>query len=158
MTTHHHFGLAVSDLDRALEFYSAALGADVLARPFLIESAEVATNLGGPPGMKVEQAMVRVPPGTMIELFGFRGEDLPEWIGRRPGRVPHFAFQVEDVAATLDLVERNGGARLWPEVSDSGGVRMVYCEDPDGNVIELIDVSVDSMVDIVHANFPESQP
>lgn len=72
--------------------------------------------------------------------------------------MPHFAFQVEDVAATLDLVERNGGSRLWPEVSDSGAVRMVYCQDPDGNVIELIDVSVEAMVDIVHEAFPESRP
>jgi catechol 2,3-dioxygenase-like lactoylglutathione lyase family enzyme len=158
MAIHHHFGLVVSDLERALEFYGVALGAEVLARPFVIESDEVAVNLGGPPGMKIEQAMMRVPPGTMIELFGFRGEALPDWVGRRPGRVPHFAFQVDDVAATLELVERNGGSRLWPRISDSGRARIVYCQDPDGNVIELTDVSVDAMVEIVHDVFPASRP
>jgi catechol 2,3-dioxygenase-like lactoylglutathione lyase family enzyme len=154
----HHVGLGASDLERALGFYVAAFGAEVLARPFTIESEEVARRLGGPPEKKIEQAMVLVPPGTMIELFRFRGDDLPDWVGRRPGLVPHLAFQVDDVAATLELVERNGGSRIWPEVADEGMVRIVYCQDPDGNTIELIDISVEAMVEMVHGAFPGSRP
>jgi catechol 2,3-dioxygenase-like lactoylglutathione lyase family enzyme len=156
--THHHLALVVDEVERSLRFYAEAIGAEVLARPFAVTAPEVATALELPAGTAIEMAIVGVPPGGMIELIRFTGEQVPEWVGARPGLVPHVGFRVGDVAATLALVERHGGARVWPEVVERPSGRMVYVRDPDGNVIELVDMSVDAMVAEVHADFPAARP
>jgi catechol 2,3-dioxygenase-like lactoylglutathione lyase family enzyme len=155
---HHHSALLVDDVERSLTFYTEVFGAEVLARPFSVSSPEVAADMGGPPGMSIEIAMIRIPPAGMTELLHFVGEDLPSWARHEPGLVPHSCFQVEDVAVTLALAEQHGGSRVWPQIATRGSAEMIYIRDPDGNVIELVDVSVEAMVAAVLENFPEARP
>jgi catechol 2,3-dioxygenase-like lactoylglutathione lyase family enzyme len=156
--SHHHSALVVEDVERSLRFYAEVIDAEVLARPFTVAAPEVATALELPAGTGLEMAIVGVPPGVMIELIRFTGDELPQWVGARPGLVPHAGFRVEDVAATLALAERHGGERVWPEVVERRSGRMVYVRDPDGNVIELVDMSVAAMVEEVLADFPAARP
>jgi catechol 2,3-dioxygenase-like lactoylglutathione lyase family enzyme len=156
--SHHHSALLVADVERSLAFYTGAFGAEILTRPFTVESPEVATALGGPPGMSLEMAMIRIPPVQMIELIHPSGEDLPDWMHHEPGLVPHHCFQVENVTTTLAEAERLGGTRIWDEVANRGGAEMIYIRDPDANVIELVDAPVASMVNAVLEAFPDARP
>lgn len=53
----------------------------------------------------------------------------------------HVAFQVDDVAATLDRLLAAGGERLGEvartDVPGAGRLELVYARDPEGNVVEL---------------------
>jgi len=53
----------------------------------------------------------------------------------------HIAFEVEDVATTLNIVQRHSGHALGEivshEVPGAGPLTFTYATDPEGNVIEL---------------------
>lgn len=53
----------------------------------------------------------------------------------------HLAFEVADVAATLNAVEEYGGSRLGEitkrRIPDVGVITFIYARDPDGNLLEL---------------------
>jgi predicted enzyme related to lactoylglutathione lyase len=54
---------------------------------------------------------------------------------------------VDDVPAALERVERAGGKRYWPEIRDMDpGFQVIYVTDPDGHVLELIDISIEDLV------------
>lgn len=153
----HHIGMRVQDIQRGITFYRRVFDAELLTAPFQIdgEFAEVVTD--GPPGVNWRVAMLRIGDGV-IELFEF---DHP----RRPinrshmteGTLLHFTVEVEDVAATLERLESEGGRRLWPAVVElTEDVRVIYAADPDENVIELLNISVDElaklMIEMHHAD------
>jgi predicted enzyme related to lactoylglutathione lyase len=72
--------------------------------------------------------------------------------------LPHFALVVDDVMAAIDRVERAGGSRLWAEPVSWSGATVMYVADPDGNPIELFDVSLEEIVERTLELFPESAP
>jgi methylmalonyl-CoA/ethylmalonyl-CoA epimerase len=91
----HHVGVAVADLDQAVELYRRLFGADV-------EHRETVADQG------VEAASLRI--GTdRVELLASLGPDTPvgKFLARRGPGMHHLAFEVDDVAAEL---ERLAGA------------------------------------------------
>jgi lactoylglutathione lyase len=155
--TVHHVGLQVSDIDRAGEFYKAALGAHWMVMPLTFEGAGAAQAMGTE-GVTLRLAMLGLG-AAMLELFEFVGPVVPEWAQRpRDGRLPHLAVQVEDTDATLVKVEAAGGRRIWPEVDRFGKARVVYVADPDGNVVELLDRPPADIAGALLRWFPDAAP
>jgi len=81
--------------------------------------------------------------GTVIELLHFaspRGTAEPE--GPRPLNrhgLTHLSFQVEDLSAVLAEVARLGGHALADTRIEAGSdTSAVFCTDPDGTLIELV--------------------
>jgi glyoxylase I family protein len=81
------------------------------------------------------------PDGPTLEIFSYsESVSQAEPTANRLG-FGHIAFQVDDVAATLDKLLAAGGERLG-EIADThiegaGRLRVVYARDPEGNVLEL---------------------
>jgi catechol 2,3-dioxygenase-like lactoylglutathione lyase family enzyme len=50
----------------------------------------------------------------------------------------HFGFDVEDLKAELDRLERAGIRIVLPATEVVGGTRLAYIEGPDGVLIELV--------------------
>lgn len=65
----------------------------------------------------------------------------------------HLAFEVEDVKATLEAVEANGGERMWPEVVTEDELEVIFVYDPDGNVLELMNLPMDGLVEVLKRLF-----
>jgi predicted enzyme related to lactoylglutathione lyase len=99
----------------------------------------------GVKGARIRGAHLRLPGhgsgGPTLELFEYslmveREVPLPN----HPG-LGHLAFEVEDVAATLQTVLAAGGSRLGEVVSlavpGAGTITWTYARDPEGNIIEL---------------------
>ena len=138
-----HFGICVSDLGRSLRFYCDALG---------FEKAEAHTigsefaGLMELPGVAVTSQFIRRGP-TAIELLAF-SEPAP--FGERARRavnqfgLTHLSFRVTDVAATAARIIELGGAVVEASRTtiDFGGtpLEFVYCTDPDGVRVELMDL------------------
>jgi catechol 2,3-dioxygenase-like lactoylglutathione lyase family enzyme len=146
-STFSHFGICVSDLERSVRFYCDALGFEraeshAIGNAFapLMDLAEVA----------VTSQFIRKGSAT-IELLGF---DEPTAFGDRGRRalnqlgLTHLSFRVDDLEATAARVVALGGtvvetSRTTIELgpgAGSGSLEFVYCTDPDGVRIELMDL------------------
>jgi catechol 2,3-dioxygenase-like lactoylglutathione lyase family enzyme len=153
----HHVGLQVSDVDRAGAFYVQTLGARWMVMPLAFEGPGAVQAMGHE-GVELRLAMLGLG-DAMLELFEFTGEDIPAWARRpREGRLPHLAVQVEDTDAALARIEAAGGRRIWPEVDRFGRARVIYVQDPDGNVVELLDKPPADIAAALLRWFPEATP
>jgi catechol 2,3-dioxygenase-like lactoylglutathione lyase family enzyme len=138
-----HFGLCVSDLERSLRFYCDALGFEKA------ESHVIGSEFAGLmdlPGVAVTSQFIRRGP-TAIELLAF-ADPLPYGDRmRRPMNqfgFTHLSFRVRDVAATAARIVELGGAVVESSRTTIGvggaALEFVYCTDPDGVRVELMDL------------------
>jgi catechol 2,3-dioxygenase-like lactoylglutathione lyase family enzyme len=159
VSANHHPGIRVSDIDRSAQFYIDALAGHWQTRPWLMEGPDAEQVMGGLSGVRFKVCHIGFDEGT-IELFQFLDpvHDVPELHPAQHGII-HFAFQVDDVPEALRRVEDNGGKRYWPEVRDMAlGFQVIYVTDPDGHVLELIDVSILDLVQRLAASDPAIDP
>ena len=92
----HHVGVAVDDLDRALETYVGVLGGKVEYRDALAEQG-------------VEAAAVLVG-RDRVELLAATGDDTPvgRFLAKRGPGLHHVAYTVDDVADALRQLSADG--------------------------------------------------
>jgi catechol 2,3-dioxygenase-like lactoylglutathione lyase family enzyme len=136
MTAVGHVGIAVSDLDRAVEWYSGALGLDALGPPVEVSPNEghagtVAADVLG--SVSFRQAHLASANGVGVELFEFAGRDGP-WSG-----IFHVCFVPPSLDRTAARIAASGGrrtSRIWHIFPDAP-YRTCYCEDPFGTTVEL---------------------
>ncbi len=141
-----HIGLSVPDLDAAVKFYSEVMGFYVLMQPSEIVEDDSAigvmcTDVFGPGWKHLRIAHLSTADGIGIELFEFAGNHAPEdnFAFRRHGTF-HFAIQDPDLEGLLEKIIAAGGKQRMPVREYFPGekpYRMVYVEDPFGNIFEL---------------------
>jgi methylmalonyl-CoA/ethylmalonyl-CoA epimerase len=92
----HHIGVAVADLDDAIDTYRRLFGARLEHRDTVVEQG-------------VEAASVLLGDGR-VELLRALGEDTPvgKFVAKRGPGMHHVAFEVEDVKAELDALAAAG--------------------------------------------------
>jgi methylmalonyl-CoA epimerase len=92
----HHVGVAVDDLDRAVETYRRLFGAEV-------EYRETVADQG------TDVVVLRVGEGR-IELLAAHGPDTPvgKFLAKRGPGMHHVAFEVADVGAELARLSADG--------------------------------------------------
>ena len=143
----HHVGLRTADIDAAIRFWVAALDGE-MATPPALRTGGYFDQLFGP-GSQVKVAYVTFDAGS-IELFEFVEPRVAVPPSSQIGDgVMHFGVTVSDVPAVLAKVEAAGGRRRL-DVQRVGGregaPRFVYCEDPEGHVFELMEMTRDETV------------
>lgn len=157
----HHTGLTVSDWDRSFEFYTERLGMDCVWEIELDENPD-AKKIHDLEHEVVHEALLSVPAELgegMIEMFCFEVPPSPDPGGK--GRIhhvgwTHICFKTREIDSLYeDLRDRgvefttepirvsNQGATIHQAPSTSEGpeigqVRATYFYDPDGNLLELI--------------------
>jgi methylmalonyl-CoA/ethylmalonyl-CoA epimerase len=126
-----HVGIAVHDLDAAVERYRRTLGVEPAHR-------ELVDDQG------VEEVLFAV--GTsFIQLLGALGPDTPvgTFLAKRGPGVHHIAYRVDDVATSLSHL-RNEGVRLVDEAPRRGSrgtlIAFVHPKDMEGVLVELVQV------------------
>ena len=92
----HHLGIAVADLDAAVETYERLFGAQ-------LEHRDTVEDQG------VEAASMRVGDGR-VELLSALGPDTPvgKFLAKRGPGMHHVAFEVDDVAAETGRLAADG--------------------------------------------------
>ncbi len=138
-----HLGVCVSDLDRSVRFYCEALGFEK-AESHVIGSEFAA--LMDFDDVEVTSQFVRRG-NTAIELLCFTeptafGDGVRRAVNQLG--LTHLSFRVRDVAAAAGRIVEAGGSVVEASrtVIDLGGTELefVYCTDPDGVRIELMDL------------------
>ena len=124
-----HVGIAVEDLDTAVEHYRRTLGVEPTHR----ERIE-------PQG--VEEVLLAVG-SSFIQLLGALGPDTPvgRFLERRGPGVHHVGYRVDDVAATLDNL-RGEGVELIDRTPRPGSrgttIAFVHPNGMGGVLVELV--------------------
>jgi methylmalonyl-CoA epimerase len=92
----HHIGVAVSDLDSALDTYERLFAAQ-------LESRETMPSQGA-------EAAAIVVGQSRVELLAATGDDTPigRFIARRGPGMHHIAYEVDDIASELERLDANG--------------------------------------------------
>ena len=117
----HHASVIVADTGRALAFYVDILGMQLdAARPAL-----------GFPG-----AWLKVGGAQQIHLLQLPNPDAGHARPAHAGRDRHTALRLRSLDAVQKRLEQHG----IPFTHSRSGRRALFCHDPDGNGIELIEV------------------
>ncbi|MCP1470393.1 lactoylglutathione lyase [Sphingobium sp. OAS761] len=135
-----HFGIYVADIDRATRFYVEGLGFDAQ------EGGR--TDAPGPllemPGANVRTQFVKHPDGLRMELWTVENRDPAGGpVDPRPANVPgraHLCLVVDNLDTVAARIAEFGGYRLNESRSDLGYGELMFCADPDGTRIELVQV------------------
>ena len=72
--------------------------------------------------------------------FGEGGGGIDGGIGKAPQGPGHVTFYigVDDIAQTLQVIERSGGNTIQPATQVPGGVAFALFADPEGHVVGLV--------------------
>jgi methylmalonyl-CoA epimerase len=125
----HHVGIAVDDLEAAVDRYVGLFGAGVEHRDSLADQG-------------VDAVSLRVG-GSRLELLAPLGDDTPvgRFLAKRGPGMHHVAFEVDDVAAELVRL-RADGVRLIDEEPRRGlyglQVAFVHPESTGGVLAEFV--------------------
>jgi|HubBroStandDraft_1064217.scaffolds.fasta_scaffold225739_2 catechol 2,3-dioxygenase-like lactoylglutathione lyase family enzyme len=137
ITAFNHVGISVANLERSIGFYRDLLGMQVIQEvPFEGERYE---SILGLKGAKGRIAILRI--GNLeLEFFEF---ERPVGRPAEPNRpvcdagIAHFAVQVEDLTGLYARLKAAGVVFHCPPI-DFGCAIATYLRDPDGNVIEML--------------------
>jgi methylmalonyl-CoA/ethylmalonyl-CoA epimerase len=125
----HHLGVAVADLDEAVETYERLFGAE-------LEHRETVPDQG------VEAASLRIGHGR-VELLASLGAETPvgKFLAKRGPGMHHVAYEVDDVGEALGELEAQG-AELIDEQPKRGlfglEVAFVHPDAVHGVLAEIV--------------------
>jgi len=137
----NHVGLSVLDINRSVKFYCDILGMEVVGKvSFAGVQYEMVLALQGASG----KAVLLRGENIQLELFEF-SHPLPK---RKDPRYPvsdhglsHFCIEVVDILGEYERLKEAGVYFHCPPVVFSSGATATYARDPDGNVIEFLELT-----------------
>ena len=131
LTRIDHVGIAVPDLDSAIDFYATAFGVHVVHE-------EVNEEQG------VREAMLAVgDSGSCIQLLAPLGPDstIAKFLDRSGPGIQQIAYGVDDVVAAADALRARGVRMLYdePRIGTAGSlVNFAHPKDCGGVLVELV--------------------
>ena len=142
-----HIGITVPDLDRAIQFYRDALGLYLVMGPAEVipdDSAigQMCDDVFGQDWGRFRIAHMSTADRIGVELFEFERTtpESPAFEYWRPGLF-HFCVQDPDLEGRVAKIIEHGGKQRMQQVRSyypgEKPYRMVYCEDPFGNIFEI---------------------
>jgi len=134
----HHTGINTADLDRTVAFYRK-VGFEIVHEGGWENNPLVDESIGLT-GSAARVAMLRAA-GTFLEFFEYRAPAARDTQPLRPcdRGFTHICLEVEDIEAEHDRLTA-AGLTFFRRPADVGAIKMVYGKDPDGNLVEILEV------------------
>ncbi|MBW3139351.1 VOC family protein [Ferrimonas balearica] len=143
-----HVGIMVGDMDQAIEFYTQALGLKVvMGKSEVLEERKTAIGRmciavfgEGFEGFNIAHLLTT--DGIGVELFEMKNRQERHEVDFSRIGIFHFSLETDDFEGVIEKTLQYGGKqrmdvmRYHPE-DDSKPAKMVYLEDPFGNLFEL---------------------
>jgi len=128
-----HGGLMVADLERSRAFYVGVLGLEEVPRPPTFDFPGFWVQIGDQQLHLIGEAE----PGRTREVHpGYRRKEV------ETGYANHLAIVVDDMETMVAGVIARGGEVVGGPRARGDGVVQAYLTDPDGHVVELMQVGV----------------
>ncbi|WP_445002441.1 lactoylglutathione lyase family protein [Exiguobacterium alkaliphilum] len=144
--TFSHIGLSVPNVAEAVKFYEDVMGWYTIMQPSDVVEDDspigvMCTDVFGPGWGSFRIAHMSTGDKIGIELFEFPNNESPEdnfefW---KTG-IFHYCVQDPDIEGLVEKIVAHGGKQRMPIREYYPGdkpYRMVYCEDPFGNLVEI---------------------
>lgn len=139
-----HLAFVVTDLEISLKFYSDILGLKIYRR--FVEEGDFIDRLTGIKKVKVEWIKLIIPQGGLIELVQYHSHPDPDIhykLSRSSSNrlgCSHIALTVDDLSTLYEKIISNGfSCKSEPLIAPGGKAKILYCHDPDGAILELIE-------------------
>jgi catechol 2,3-dioxygenase-like lactoylglutathione lyase family enzyme len=139
----HHVALSTPDAERLLGFYRDLLGFEVVFDQTWPPGTAVADRITGLERCSARQIMMRSG-SAYFELFEYRAPQPRRGDPARPvcdHGIAHVCLDVTDLDDEYERLSEGGMSFHCPPQDLGAGVRTTYGRDPDGNVLELQELS-----------------
>ena len=139
-----HTAFVVRNLDNSLKYYCDILGLEVYRRH--TEEGHFIDSLTGIENVRLEWVKLIIPAGGLIELLQYHSHPDPDSLLEASPSPPntlgcsHVALTVQDLSKLYAKMISNGyTCRSAPLLAPGGKAKILYCHDPDGAILELIE-------------------
>jgi len=135
-----HTGIVVHNLEKMAEFYQA-LGFTEESRA--VEEGRFIEQVVNILDVKLEWVKMRSPDGYLLELLQYHSH--PQQLNKEKAKsnelgCSHLAFTVDDIKNSCEEIEKLGGSVVNSEaLSPDGKVKVAYCHDPEGVLLEIVE-------------------
>lgn len=136
--TTHHYGVTVSDMNKALEFYQGTLGMEQVDSVSF--ASEEFSKFVGVEDVDVDIRFLDAD-GCAVELLEYNnppGDDANKGVSNNDVGAAHFCLEVEDIDGIYGDLSSEVEF-VSPPQTLSNGAQVAYMSDPDGNIIELLE-------------------
>ena len=135
-----HTGLVVRDLEKSLKFYEG-LGFVLSSRE--LETGDFISTVVGIENVRVETAKLKAPDNSMLELLQYHSHPKVADVNKAPSNAlgcSHVAYTVKDISEACERIQELGGSIVnQPAVAPSGKVKVAYCHDLEGVLMEIVE-------------------
>jgi len=141
----HHTAISTPDLERSLQFYRDLLGFQQIFNSGWKRGAKAADDITGLKDSAATLAMLKAS-NVCIEIFQYSSPQAKPGDPRRPAcdhGITHLCLEVNDIQSEYERLKAAGVLFHCPPQS-MGGVTATYARDPDGNIVELLEVNDES--------------
>ena len=140
-----HVGIVVRNLDESIKFYCGILGLSIYKR-HIEKPGQFIDKLVGINNVELEWVKVIIPNGGLIELLQYHSHPDPDVFcnavmspSNRLG-CSHISLTAKNLSRLYhELIENGYKCKSEPLLSSDGKVMILYCHDPDGIILELIE-------------------
>jgi len=135
-----HTGIVVRDLKKSTQFYSA-LG--FIEHGRAIEEGDFIESVVCLKDVKVEWVKLKSPDGCLIELLQYHSHPKQKEIVRQQSNQlghSHLALSVDNIDTVCKEIEKMGGSTNTPTLTRDKKIKVVYCHDNEGNLLEIVEV------------------
>jgi catechol 2,3-dioxygenase-like lactoylglutathione lyase family enzyme len=136
-----HAGVVVRDLEKSAEFY-CALG--FFEDDRAIEEGCFIDTVVGLQNTKLEWIKLRALDGYLLELLQYHSHPEKEEITKQKSNqlgCSHLAFSVDDIDTVCNGIKKIGGSVVnLPALTNDKKVKVAYCHDNEGNLMEIVEV------------------
>lgn len=142
-----HIGITVPDLNKAIDFYSGVMGWYLLMGPEIIQEetdsaiGKMCIDVFGSGWEEFKIAHLSTSDKVGIEIFEFptKPDTTAEFTPFETGAF-HFCVQDPEIEKLAEKIKEAGGKQRMPVreyYPEEKPFKMVYMEDPFGNIIEI---------------------
>lgn len=135
-----HTGFVVTNIKKAIAFYE---GLGFILVSTMLEEGSYIDNLVSLQNTKLEWAKLKLPDNSLLELLQYHSHpvDHHENVLQDSNRLgcSHIALTVRNIEQTIEYITTNGGNTKGSyQTSPDGKVKVIYCFDPEGNILEIV--------------------
>ena len=149
----NHVAISTGDIERSVAFYRDLLGFEEVFRTNWEVGEKVFDNITDLEDSSARIVLLKAG-NACVELFEYQTPAPKPGESRRPvcdHGITHLCLQVTAIDEEYARLKAAGMAFHCPPQQLDGDIRVTYGRDPDGNVVELLEVPADSALSVVAA-------
>lgn len=135
-----HIGIVVRNLEKSKEFYQNLFDLEVVNQ--VIEEGEYVEKLVGIKDASIHWVKLKAKDGTVLELLEYKNSPYTikdDYPANRIG-CSHIAISVQDIESIYNKLQNYGcTCNSTPLYSPDGKVKVMYCHDIDGTILEIVE-------------------